>query len=67
VVGGNMGACFMNLLQDGMGATGLSDRGRLAGQRERFVTAALCGGDVDQPNQVCGNARHEADLTAKPQ
>lgn len=29
--------------------------------------AALRGRDVGQLNQVCGNARHGADVTAKPQ
>jgi hypothetical protein len=44
----------------------LGERGRFLDQRQRIVMAALCKGDVDQPDHVRGNAGQQAEFPAQP-
>src|SRR6185295_703446 len=61
-----LGARLLDLACDAMSAAGLGDRGRLLEQRQRLVMVAVPGGNVSQPHQVRGYARHEPDIPAQP-
>ena len=56
---------LLDLTHNGVGGVGLGDCAGFLDHRQRFVTRALRGGDIGQADQICGDARPEADLPAQ--